>query len=46
METHWGVVINVTNIVATSSAGCRLDLKCVAMHARNVVYDPKVSVRQ
>jgi len=31
------------NIVATVNLACRLDLKTIAMHARNAEYNPKVS---
>lgn len=30
------------NIVATVNLGIRLDLKTIAMHARNAEYNPKV----
>lgn len=30
------------NIVATVNLGCRLDLKTIALHARNAEYNPKV----
>jgi TATA-box binding protein (TBP) (component of TFIID and TFIIIB) len=30
------------NIVATVNLGTRLDLKTIAMHARNAEYNPKV----
>jgi hypothetical protein len=32
------------NIVATVNLGCRLDLKTIAMHARNAEYNPKVNM--
>eukprot|EP01086_Lenisia_limosa_P013589 TRINITY_DN42868_c0_g1_i1.p1 TRINITY_DN42868_c0_g1~~TRINITY_DN42868_c0_g1_i1.p1 ORF type:complete len:193 (-),score=34.20 TRINITY_DN42868_c0_g1_i1:50-628(-) len=45
-----GIVPTVTNVVATSSLGCKLDLKYIALHARNAQYNPKrfppVIVRQ
>ena len=33
---------NVRNIVATASLGTRLDLKKIALQARNAEYNPKV----
>lgn len=33
------------NIVATVNLDCRLDLKTIALHARNAEYNPKVSCR-
>lgn len=30
------------NIVSTVNLGCRLDLKKIALHARNAEYNPKV----
>jgi TATA-box binding protein (TBP) (component of TFIID and TFIIIB) len=38
-------VVNVflqRNIVATVNLDCRLDLKTIALHARNAEYNPKV----
>ncbi len=32
------------NIVATVNLDCRLDLKTIALHARNAEYNPKVSM--
>lgn len=32
----------VRNIVATVNLDCRLDLKTIALHARNAEYNPKV----
>lgn len=32
------------NIVATVNLDCRLDLKTIALHARNAEYNPKVSI--
>jgi TATA-box binding protein (TBP) (component of TFIID and TFIIIB) len=32
------------NIVATVNLDCRLDLKTIALHARNAEYNPKVSL--
>lgn len=32
------------NIVATVNLECRLDLKTIALHARNAEYNPKVSL--
>ena len=31
------------NIVSTVNLGCKLDLKKIALHARNAEYNPKVS---
>ena len=31
------------NIVATVNLECRLDLKTIALHARNAEYNPKVN---
>lgn len=31
------------NIVATVNLDCRLDLKTIALHARNAEYNPKVN---
>lgn len=36
-----GIVPTLQNIVATVNLGCRLDLKTVALHARNAEYNPK-----
>lgn len=32
------------NIVATVNLECRLDLKTIALHARNAEYNPKVRI--
>ena len=32
------------NIVSTVNLGCKLDLKKIALHARNAEYNPKVEV--
>ena len=32
----------IQNIVATVNLDCRLDLKTIALHARNAEYNPKV----
>lgn len=32
------------NIVATVNLDCRLDLKTIALHARNAEYNPKVAI--
>lgn len=37
-----GIVPVLQNIVATVNLGCRLDLKEIALHARNAEYNPKV----
>ncbi|AET40289.1 TATA-binding protein Ecym_5549 [Eremothecium cymbalariae DBVPG len=36
-----GIVPTLQNIVATVNLDCRLDLKTVALHARNAEYNPK-----
>ena len=36
-----GIVPQLQNIVSTVSLGCRLDLKRIALHARNAEYNPK-----
>ena len=38
-----GIVPQLQNVVATVNLGCRLDLKEIALHARNAEYNPKVS---
>ncbi|EDO18442.1 hypothetical protein Kpol_1032p36 [Vanderwaltozyma polyspora DSM 70294] len=40
-EATSGIVPTLQNIVATVNLGCRLDLKTVALHARNAEYNPK-----
>ncbi|CCH59621.1 hypothetical protein TBLA_0B08050 [Henningerozyma blattae CBS 6284] len=40
-STTSGIVPTLQNIVATVNLGCRLDLKTVALHARNAEYNPK-----
>ena len=43
MPLHLHVVDRlVRNIVATVNLDCRLDLKTIALHARNAEYNPKV----
>jgi len=37
-----GIVPTLQNIVATVNLECRLDLKTIALHARNAEYNPKV----
>ncbi|KAI9593920.1 Brf1-Tbp-Dna ternary complex [Syncephalis fuscata] len=39
--TVHGIVPTLQNIVATVNLDCRLDLKTIAMHARNAEYNPK-----
>jgi hypothetical protein len=39
------VTLTPRNIVATVNLECRLDLKTIALHARNAEYNPKVSPR-
>lgn len=36
-----GIVPTLQNIVATVNLNCRLDLKTIALHARNAEYNPK-----
>ena len=36
-----GIIPTLQNIVATVNLDCRLDLKTVALHARNAEYNPK-----
>ena len=36
-------VFSKRNIVATVNLDCRLDLKTIALHARNAEYNPKVN---
>ncbi|KAJ9525456.1 hypothetical protein QJQ45_003139 [Haematococcus lacustris] len=40
-QHHSGVVPQIQNVVATVNLGCRLDLKEIALHARNAEYNPK-----
>ena len=40
----WVMQINCRNIVSTVDLGCKLDLKKIALHARNAEYNPKVLV--
>jgi transcription initiation factor TFIID TATA-box-binding protein len=43
-QTHpSGIVPTLQNVVATVNLGCKLDLKEIALHARNAEYNPKVS---
>jgi len=37
-----GILPMLQNIVATVNLDCRLDLKTIALHARNAEYNPKV----
>jgi hypothetical protein len=39
-----GIVPVLQNVVATVNLGCRLDLKEIALHARNAEYNPKVPI--
>jgi transcription initiation factor TFIID TATA-box-binding protein len=43
-ESSSGIVPTLQNIVATVNLDCRLDLKTIALHARNAEYNPKVSL--
>ncbi|XP_065832479.1 TATA-box-binding protein-like [Oscarella lobularis] len=36
-----GIVPELQNIVSTVNLGCKLDLKTIALHARNAEYNPK-----
>eukprot|EP00887_Chlorella_sp_A99_P000792 scaffold5.g792.t1 len=36
-----GIVPQLQNVVATVNLGCKLDLKDIALHARNAEYNPK-----
>ncbi|XP_006780563.1 TATA-box-binding protein [Neolamprologus brichardi] len=38
-----GIVPQLQNIVSTVNLGCKLDLKTIALRARNAEYNPKVS---
>jgi transcription initiation factor TFIID TATA-box-binding protein len=38
-----GIVPTLQNVVATVNLDCKLDLKNIALHARNAEYNPKVS---
>ncbi|KIW08403.1 TATA-box-binding protein, variant [Verruconis gallopava] len=40
-STTSGVVPKLQNLVATVNLSCRLDLKTIALHARNAEYNPK-----
>ena len=43
--SRWMTRLNgvfLRNIVATVNLDCRLDLKTIALHARNAEYNPKV----
>ncbi|KAJ1556324.1 TATA-box-binding protein, partial [Cladochytrium tenue] len=40
-ETASGIVPVLQNIVATVNLDCKLDLKTIALHARNAEYNPK-----
>ncbi|CAG2165530.1 unnamed protein product, partial [Oppiella nova] len=41
VSTDPGIVPQLQNIVSTVNLGCRLDLKKIALHARNAEYNPK-----
>ena len=41
-----GVTPTLQNVVATVNLGTRLDLKAIALHARNAEYNPKVRGRE
>jgi transcription initiation factor TFIID TATA-box-binding protein len=40
-----GIVPTLQNLVATVNLNCRLDLKTIALHARNAEYNPVRSAR-
>ena len=40
-EEPAGIVPTLQNIVATVNLDCKLDLKTIALHARNAEYNPK-----
>ncbi|KAF1983725.1 putative TATA-box-binding protein [Aulographum hederae CBS 113979] len=40
-KLHSGIIPTLQNLVATVNLGCRLDLKTIALHARNAEYNPK-----
>lgn len=40
------LTVSQRNIVATVNLDCRLDLKTIALHARNAEYNPKVRAHQ
>jgi len=40
-----GIVPTLQNIVATVNLDCELDLKSIALHARNAEYNPKARAR-
>lgn len=41
-----GIVPQLQNVVATVDLGCKLELKDIALHARNAEYNPKVDMLQ
>jgi TATA-box binding protein (TBP) (component of TFIID and TFIIIB) len=41
---HQAYPVDSRNIVATVNLDCRLDLKTIALHARNAEYNPKVNL--
>ncbi len=41
MTSTSGIIPTLQNIVATVNLDCRLDLKTIALHARNAEYNPK-----
>ncbi|XP_065883449.1 uncharacterized protein [Dysidea avara] len=41
MQEHSGIVPQLQNIVSTVNLNCQLDLKKIALHARNAEYNPK-----
>ncbi|KAG0035984.1 TATA-box-binding protein [Podila clonocystis] len=42
LHSATGIVPTLQNIVATVNLDCRLDLKTIALHARNAEYNPKI----
>lgn len=41
MSVDHQIVPQLQNIVSTVNLGCKLDLKKIALHARNAEYNPK-----
>lgn len=41
LENNKGVVCALRNIVSTVNLDCKLDLKAIALQARNAEYNPK-----
>jgi hypothetical protein len=45
ITTVEGIIPTLQNIIATVNLDCRLDLKTIALHARNAEYNPKVGTQ-